>query len=155
MSAQPPCDVLRKKQSRHPELVSGSSVVASCGKPVTLPLSQLGRVVAVARLGLTATGGGFPVKGIFRSATFKILCLFYLGFIFLPLVFSLAPTPSWELSFLRDVGLSLPRGEGNVNVYWDVARVPINRNFRPRQAGEGSGSCRRMRLTATGKGAIG
>ena len=76
--------------------------------------------MAVARLGLTATGGGFPVKGIFRSATFKILCLFYLGFMFLPLVFSLAPTPSWELSFLRDFGLSLPRGEGNFNVYFGV-----------------------------------
>ena len=36
--------------------------------------------MAVARLGLTATGGGFPVKGIFRSATVKNFTFIYPDF---------------------------------------------------------------------------
>ena len=72
--------------------------MASYGKSVACPLSIRGRVVAVVRLGLTATGGGFPVKGIIRLATlenlmfvFNLVSYFYLLFILL------APTPSWKL----------------------------------------------------------
>ena len=114
---------------------------------------------------LTATGGGYPVKGIIRLATlenlmfvFNLVSYFYLLFILL------APTPSWKLWFLFVFGLSLPRGEGNFTVYFGVVGLANYLKLfttmasygksvtLPLSVGRGRSCSRRMRRTNAGEG---